>query len=372
MTTQEPPASDITRSSSFDTRYGTRVLITPSVQAHNAICPTACGGKAYVGVFDDQPAATHSFRQPAWVFPHQLGNDEKNIAEAISHEAGHNIGLSHDGTTAGAEYYSGHGAWAPIMGSGYDNPITQWSRGEYTGANNTEDDLAVASSNGVVVAADDHADIIGDGGTRFPTNIGTAGPGGVLGTYGIIHTRRRSGHVPLHAELLRERPRSRSTTAPDSPNLDARLRVYNVNNVQLADIDPVSARTSRDVASGLAATTTLALARGTYQLSVDGVGALNPANTGYSDYGSIGGFAVQVRTCTTPTAISGTVRDGDGNPLRGARVTIVGSSLVPATSSSTGTYSFPEVPPGTYTRAGRADVQRRPARSRSPWTAPRR
>ena len=31
------------------------------------------------------------------------------------------------------------------MGVGYGRPITQWSQGDYTGANNHEDDLAVIS-----------------------------------------------------------------------------------------------------------------------------------------------------------------------------------------------------------------------------------
>ena len=61
--------------------------------------------------------------KPALVFYDKLGpGNEKYIAEAISHEAGHNMGLSHDGN-ATTGYYSGQGSgatgWAPIMGVGY-------------------------------------------------------------------------------------------------------------------------------------------------------------------------------------------------------------------------------------------------------------
>ena len=56
-----------------------------------------------------------------------------SIFEAISdiwHEFGHNLGLSHDGTTTGTTYYGGHGSglvsWAPIMGNSYYNSMGQY------------------------------------------------------------------------------------------------------------------------------------------------------------------------------------------------------------------------------------------------------
>ena len=72
--------------------------------------------------------SNHAYYQPAFVFQNGVGGGQKNIAEAGAHEAGHNVGLSHDGT-ATSGYYSGHGSWAPIMGVGYYRAITQWSRG---------------------------------------------------------------------------------------------------------------------------------------------------------------------------------------------------------------------------------------------------
>ena len=54
------------------------------------------------------------------------------MAETISHEVGHMLGLSHDGVAFSA-YYRGHTAggtsWAPIMGNAFDRDVTQWSRG---------------------------------------------------------------------------------------------------------------------------------------------------------------------------------------------------------------------------------------------------
>ena len=120
VTTQEPPAADIDRTNAGDQVYGTRALISSSNAALNTICGGGCGGVAFIGVFDhhtgkDGFVETHSQLQPAWVFPQALGNDPKNIAEATTHEVGHNLGLDHDATSVQG-YYAGHNMWAPIMG----------------------------------------------------------------------------------------------------------------------------------------------------------------------------------------------------------------------------------------------------------------
>ncbi len=124
----DPGQDAITRSSSTDDRYGTRMGMTV-----DDFAGCGCGGFAYVGVFDyvgDQ-------YKPAFVF----NTSEVGAAEAVSHELGHNLGLSHDGVINGASYYIGQGTgatgWAPIMGVGYYKKLVQWSKGEYTSANNT-------------------------------------------------------------------------------------------------------------------------------------------------------------------------------------------------------------------------------------------
>ena len=276
VTTVDPGAAAINRSSSADLNYGTRVLIDPT-SWYQSGC--GCGGVAYVGVYD---SANNGYHQPALVFTQGVGNGSKNIAEAASHEAGHNLGLSHDGT-ATVGYYSGHGAWAPIMGVGYSKAITQWSKGEYSGANNLQDDFAVMGTNGAAIRAADSG-----------TSMGTA----TAITTGVSYNRVNASltdvdwfRVTFGAAGTRT---FSATAAASGPILDIQLNVYNSGGVLLASWNPASGQTSASVATGMSASGSLNLAAGTYYVRVDDSGFGNPLNTGYSTYGSAGQFTLRV------------------------------------------------------------------------------
>ena len=88
-----------TASSATDQIYGTRVVIDPTTW-YQAGC--GCGGVAYVGVFDIRPTTATTSRPSS--SRSGVGTGAKNIAEAASHEVGHNLGLSHDGTAAVGYY----------------------------------------------------------------------------------------------------------------------------------------------------------------------------------------------------------------------------------------------------------------------------
>lgn len=141
VTTQDPGAAALQRTSASDLNFGTTAFITSDqslIDAQNC----GCGGRAYINVFDLAGSA-HEVYQPALVFGPGVSHNGKWVGEAISHEVGHNLGLNHDGTSVKG-YYGGvdNGRWAPIMGAAYGNPISQWSKGEYPDANNKEDDLS--------------------------------------------------------------------------------------------------------------------------------------------------------------------------------------------------------------------------------------
>jgi hypothetical protein len=276
VTTQAPAESAITRTGASDLQFGTRVLIDPT-SWYQSSC--GCGGVAYVGVFDN--TSYHAYYQPALVFTRGVGTGAKNIAEAASHEAGHNLGLSHDGTSTQG-YYTGHGAWAPIMGVGYSKAISQWSKGEYTGANNKQDDYTVVGQNGVALRADDHGN-----GTSTATALALGGTtNGVYATEPDVDVFR----IDVAAGTFT----FAANAAPLGGNLDIKLDLLNSSGAVVATANPASGQTDAGTPTGLSASIRRQVTAGRYYLRVDNVGYGNPLNTGYSTYGSRGAYSVRV------------------------------------------------------------------------------
>lgn len=305
VTTEEPPADAITRSGSSDLNFGTRAVISNTSSVYSGC---GCGGVAYVGTYDI--SSSHAYYQPAWVFTQGVGTAPKGIAEATSHEIGHNLGLSHDGTAA-LGYFSGHGNWAPIMGVGYYVPITQWSAGEYSGANNTENDFTVIASNGGPAATDD----VGDS-TLAPTALGAspATVGGLIGT----RTDADVFSLSTAATTLTVSV----AAAPTSPNLDARLDLLNSAGTVIATSDPLTGTTAAEASTGMGASLSASVAAGTYYVRIDGTGYGSPASGGYSDFASVGRYSLSVTghlpngvANQSPTAVAGATPSSGPAPL---------------------------------------------------------
>lgn len=280
VTTAEPPVEKLRRTNAADQVYGTRLLVTEGGDVFTLFCGSACGGVAYIDVFD-AVGAVHDDHQPGFVFTDGVGFGAKNIAEAASHEVGHNLSLAHDGTSA-VTYYSGHGPWAPIMGVGYDRPVSQWSRGEYFDANNGQDDIALMNANGTPVRGDDHGD-----------TIGTASVAGGNSAKGVIE----SGS---DRDVFRIKSTGGSYTvsvnvAGLGANLDAVLRLMRPNGSLVAEVNPAVTTVNAETANGLSASVVRNLPQGNYYVQVRGTGFGSPLNTGYSTYGSLGAFSVRAK-----------------------------------------------------------------------------
>lgn len=150
------------------------------------VAAPGAGGVAYLGSYDEA-GSSFSSDIPSWAFTASYYIPDY-IAGTISHEVGHTFGLSHDGrfdvsSPNYEEYYDGHGSgatsWGPIMGTTYDRVVSQWSKGEYASASNTEDDLSIIgnAANGFFVRTDDAAN--GLPATALP-NTGIFDKGGVI------------------------------------------------------------------------------------------------------------------------------------------------------------------------------------------------
>ena len=273
VTTEQPSADKLTRSNDADDVYGTTALITN----HNGVYNCSCGGVAYVGVYDN----VGDYYKPALVFWDMLGSSEKNVAEATSHEVGHNLGLGHDGTSQ-VGYYTGHGdgatGWAPIMGVGYYKNTVQWSKGEYSDANNKEDDFVVIGSNGGPLRKDDHGNGIAKA-TALTTS--PAGSNITLSGKGVIEIRKDKDVFSFSAKA----GSGTITVTPDtrSANLDVLVKIMKADGTVIAKGKP---------ADQLGATVNFNVpAAGKYYVAIDGIGYLTPTN-GYSDYGSLGQYAI--------------------------------------------------------------------------------
>lgn len=273
VTTQDPGAAAIIRSGSGDTAWGVRVVIGGS---YSDWFGDSAGGVAYLNTFGS------SVDQGVFVFSNNLGNGEKSIAEAASHEVGHALGLSHDGKgTLG--YYEGHGSgatgWAPIMGVGYYRELTQWSKGEYPNSTTAQDDLAIitSSSNGFGYRADDYGSSRSVASQLATTLSGTSK---TVNVAGVIERNTdqdwfsfttTGGLVTLNVN-----------GAARGSNLDIVASLYNSSGALVFTSNPLDLTT---------ASISTSLAAGTYYVMIDGVGA-RTLTDGYSDYGSLGQYFI--------------------------------------------------------------------------------
>jgi hypothetical protein len=276
-----------------------QAVITRHTDANGAENPaSSSGGVAYVGVFGSSTFARY---RPAWIYHDNLGGEESYTAEAVAHELGHNLGLSHDGKTGVNEYYGGHGSgetsWGPIMGASYTRNISQWSKGEYYNASNTQDDLALIAGK-LSYRPDDHGNTPG-----AATRLTISANGAITSTTPDTDPRNTN---PVNKGVLERNTDtdtfsfvtgggaiSLSAASWITPNgrtyggnLDILLQLYNSAGQLLLTNNP---------SPGTAATIQTNLAEGIYYLAIKGTGVGNPTNStpsGYTGYGTIGQYFI--------------------------------------------------------------------------------
>ncbi|WP_411874723.1 zinc-dependent metalloprotease family protein [Vulcanococcus limneticus] len=353
VTTQAPPTDWLMKSNSTDQNYGIRAVITGYGPSSSTV-----GGIAIADSFNSAKDT------PCFIYNTNL----TGAAEAVSHEVGHTLGLSHDGTSSSGYYYghgSGETSWAPIMGVGYNKNVTSWDNGTYYGSSNGAalanyghgpNDMAVISTfNGFGYQLDQ---IGNDPSSAAALTVA----GGVVSQFGRIETSldcdfysfqlQGSGNVNLKfdpycyrayvdrdglwggSNLVYTAPvsdgNSGTAYADSGSNLDLAVGLYSSSGSLLGSFN----------GAGLA--TTLAwsnLAAGTYYVKLDGVGVGNPTTSppnGYNDYASVGNYLI---TGTISNALN------SGTSLSTTTALAPSSSTPKGVISPSGTAAIPAAAP---------------------------
>ncbi len=254
-----------------------RVVITPT----SAWCPSL-PGVSYLTSFvwgDDTPC---------FVFSDRLTNNPRKIAEAISHESGHTMGLNHQAEfgsscTLVSSYNTGTGSgvtsWGPIMGNVSTRTLTQWNFGPtVSGCSNKQDNLSIiTANNGFGYRADDVSDIYTN---SFVVNVAD----NIIDQSGVITTSS-------DRDIFRFDLTQRGTFVLDVEPYSVGENYSGANldiKVELQDSKGTIIRVY-DVADSLNIRIDTALSSGTYYVIVDGTGNLNTEN----DYGSLGSYTMK-------------------------------------------------------------------------------
>ena len=323
VTTVDPGIEALRKTSTTDPQWGIRVVVTKEASmVTDPAKRTGYGGIAYIDSFN------WSSDTPAWVYT----TGGKNVAEAASHEAGHSLGLSHDGLNGGTEYYGGHGSgetgWAPIMGAGYYKNVTQWDRGEYYNSSNGSstanyskgpDDLSIITTvNGFSYRADDRGNSNAQA-TPLGITGTTVSDGGIVETttdVDVFSFVTGAGSVTLNV-----------TPFTPGPNLDIKADLYDGTGTLIA-----SSNNSAVLSAGF----TLNLAAGQYFLHVDGTGWGTPSSStpsGYSQYASLGQYFIG-GSIVTPDIATPQVSIGDAVVNESAGTVTFAVTLSQAASTS--------------------------------------
>jgi PKD repeat protein len=212
------------------------------------------------------------------------------------------------------------------MGVGYYKELTQWSKGEYPNANQTQDDIQLIQTYGGPLRLDDHGDTAAQATPMEAVPNGSVTSlieGGVIGGRNDVDVFSfSSGAGSISLNVL---PGARG------PNLDISAALFDSQGNLLALSNPVDALN--------AGITVAAAPAGTYYLLVDGTGK-GDLTTGYSDYGSLGEYLV-----------TGSVPSSSGSnapPVAAASATPVSGSAPLAVSFSAGGSYDPEGGSITY------------------------
>ena len=253
-----------------------RIIITPTSAWRPGV-----GGSTYMNSF------TWGDDTPGFVFPDRLGNNTKMVSEAVSHESGHSVGLSHQAKYSNAcallAMYndgvgSGESGWAPIMGVGYYKNFTGWNFGPTpSGCAVSQDNLSIiTTNNGFTYRTDDHSN---DPNVN-PTILSPSNQ--IFSSTGIITTGADQDvfklTIPQAGSIHFEATPYSVGAGNDGADLDIKITMLNSSKQIIGTYDNTAVLNA--VIDGT-------FAAGTYYFIIDGTG-----NAYASDYGSLGSYTI--------------------------------------------------------------------------------
>ena len=268
-----------------------RVVITTTYEWYSS----GAGGVAYINSF------SWGDNSPCFVFSSLLTFNIKNIAEAVSHEAGHTLGLRHQASYNAScgkisDYNWGQGTgeigWAPIMGAAYNQNMSLWNTGPNSlGCNIIQSDLTIITNatNGFGYRADDHTEDF------TATTVTPFNSSGQLTISGVIEKNDDKDVFKI--------------TMPTFGRLEVNAIPYNVGtgnsgsdlDLQVEFLDGSYATVGTyNPGNLLSSIVDTFINAGTYYLRIDGKG-----NIYAPEYGSLGSYSLQA-----------TYTDGELLPIR--------------------------------------------------------
>ena len=352
VTTQDPGEAAIDRTNAADQNYGTRAAISDNSTVSSAVCPSGLRRRgvrrrvqrlrvrhvrarlppAGVGVPDTAwPTTTPrtSPRRPATRWATTSGSATTGTPRPPRAAAT---------STTTADTRCGRRSWA----SATTKPVVQWSKGEYTNANNTAG------------RPDGHRQRRRPGAspTRPATRVATAAAGLPVRAYITSAADTDTFALGTCAGTLTVS----AAGAPPSQDLDLQLELLDASGSVVDTANPASAVVNRDSATGLNASLTAGVASGAYYARVDGVGN-GTGTTGYTDYASIGAYTLTVSGCNGLAAPAAPAGLAVSTNQTGTSATVTwttpvsdgGSSVTGYTASRSG--AAPEsLSPATFTK----------------------
>jgi hypothetical protein len=259
------------------------------------------GGVAWIGLLW---TGNHNV---CWVFESALGSWGKYVGDAASHEAGHVIGLNHQGvydTTNCSRLYTYNWgeqdeylSWAPIMGTSYNASLGTWDMGQYTDycPHTKQDDIA--KINKIISTREDDFTSTKNLETYYDTSYYLR-----EAQFGVIET---STDVDVFAFTVNKETRLWIDLTADSENgSDISLQTGNIDiKVTLRTPDGTTIVYAPPTLEDVHIDTVVAA--GTYTIAVEGDG-----NKFMRKYSSLGGYRVGFFGVHTQTNVAPIVNAG--------------------------------------------------------------